>query len=145
MGKEKEKAREARGRAAGDAGAQSSPLEFAVPGAQGWIYRRARLPLGFLSLGRVSSPLSAPTQHCWLDLQSHNMSGTSDNPVQVIPGNKSLQCASCKGAQGSLRRASAAARTVFAPGISTNTSAALGFEPGHTLHLNPNPTHENTL
>lgn len=35
MGKEKGKAREARGRAAGDAGAQSSPLEFAVPGAQG--------------------------------------------------------------------------------------------------------------
>lgn len=57
MGKEKG----AKGRAVGDAGAQTSPLEFAVPGAQRWLYQTAHLPLGFLSLGRVSSPFSTPT------------------------------------------------------------------------------------
>lgn len=118
-----------------------------VHGAHPWSSQCRALRDGFteeptshLSFGAQAGfrvPAALPPQRRWLDLPSRNTPGTSETLPQVIAGNKSLQHAPRGGAQGSLRRASAAARALFARGISTNTTVALGFE--------PKPTHANTL
>jgi len=77
------KARGARGRAAGDAGAQSSALESAAPGAQGWPYPEAHLPLGVLSLGRAHALSALPAQRRWLDSRPHSTPGTAEGLAEI--------------------------------------------------------------